>query len=340
MTQSPEAETPRDPVTQLVPDPVADQPVLDQPDAAVELATEVFLEHRELLFSIVYNLLSSIADTEDVLQETWLSWAGKGRQLMAAEIEHPRAYLVRIAMHHALARRVSLSRRRENYVGPWLPEPLITDVGGAGGGFAAPVPQDASDPALRAESVSVALLVVLETLAPLERAVFVLHEVFGYAHTEIAEILDRHPAAVRQLAHRAREHVQARRPRFRTDPKVRREVTERFLTAALGGDLGALMAMLAPDVMAWGDGGGKARNAGPRPVEGREKVARLLVGFAASRTPTGIQIGYRQLNGDPSALLYSDGAPYAALVVDLTADGELVQGVYAVTNPDKLSRID
>jgi RNA polymerase sigma-70 factor (ECF subfamily) len=151
-------------------------------------ATQLFADHRELLFSVVYNLLGTVADTEDVLQDTWLAWATRNTE----EITNPRAYLVRVAVNTALARQAVISRRRETYVGPWLPEPLITDA------------PDTTDPALRAESVSMAMLVVLETLTPLERAVFVLHEVFGYAHTEIAEILNRSPAAVRQLAHRAR----------------------------------------------------------------------------------------------------------------------------------------
>ncbi|WP_416984464.1 RNA polymerase sigma factor SigJ [Streptomyces sp. T028] len=297
-------------------------------------ATQVFADHRELLFSIVYNMLGSVSDTEDVLQETWLSWAARHEH--AAEggeaIGHPRAYLVRIAVNGALAHRAAVSRRRETYVGPWLPEPLVgplTDV---------PVPGDGADAALRAESVSMALLVVLETLTPLERGVFVLHEVFGYPHTEIAEILGRSPSAIRQLAHRAREHVHARRPRYEPDPQVRREVTERFLDAALGGDLDALLRLLAPDVTLWGDGGGKGAG-GPRPLRGRDKVARLLASVAP-RSGQGLRIAYRSVNGDPSALLFAGDTPYAVLVLDLTPDGDRVCGIYAVANPDKLSHID
>jgi RNA polymerase sigma factor (sigma-70 family) len=163
-------------------------------------ATQVFVEHRELLFAIVYNLLGSVADTEDVLQETWLSWAGRNQDPRAEPIDNPRGYLVRIAVNQTLARQAAIKRQRETYVGPWLPEPLLTSDS-----------EDAVEAAMRAETVSIALLVVLETLSPLERAVFVLHEVFGYSHPEIAGILDRRPAAVRQLSHRAREHVHARR---------------------------------------------------------------------------------------------------------------------------------
>ncbi|MCW2916048.1 MAG: sig14 [Actinomycetia bacterium] len=298
-------------------------------DTTEDTATQVFADHRELLFSVVYNLLGSVADTEDVLQDTWLAWAPRSRASSAKEIVNPRAYLVRIAVNAALARQAAISRRRETYVGPWLPEPLVT--------AATSVP-DVADPALRAESVSMALLVVLETLTPLERAVFVLHEVFGYAHTEIADILDRTPSAVRQLAHRAREHVHARRPRYQADPRVQQQATERFLAAALGGDLDALMEILASDVTMWTDGGGKARAAVLRPVHGRDKVARLIVGVA-SRAPQDLDIRYRSVNGDPSALLFADDAPFAVMVIDLSPDGDQVSGIYAVTNPEKLTHV-
>ncbi|WP_133909705.1 RNA polymerase sigma factor SigJ [Streptomyces sp. NBC_00582] len=302
------------------------------PQPVAHTATQVFADHRELLFSIVYNMLGSVSDTEDVLQETWLSWAARHEAEGAEAIGRPRAYLVRIAVNGALAHRAAVSRRRETYVGPWLPEPLVGPLGDA------PAPADGEDAAVRAESVSMALLVVLETLTPLERGVFVLHEVFGYAHTEIAEILGRSPAAIRQLAHRAREHVHARRPRYEPDPQVRRQVTERFLAAALGGDLDALLRLLAPDVTLWGDGGGKGAG-GLRPLRGRDKVARLLASVAP-RSGEGLRIAYRSVNGDPSALLFAGDTPYAVLVLDLTPDGDRVCGIYAVANPDKLSHLD
>ncbi|RKE20091.1 sigma-70 family RNA polymerase sigma factor [Streptomyces sp. TLI_171] len=289
-------------------------------------ATEVFTRHRELLFSMVYNLLGTVADTEDVLQETWLAWSGRHRSADAGPIVHPRAYLVRTAVNTALARRTEINRRRESYFGPWLPEPL---VGAA--------PEES--PGEHAEAVSMALLVVLETLTPLERAVFVLHEVFGYSHPETAGILGRSPAAIRQLAHRAREHVQARRPRYRADPAVRRQVTERFAAAVGGGDLDALLRLLAPDVTLWADGGGKATAAGARPVQGRGQVARLLVGGFA-RAPQGIRVQWATVNGDPSALLFVGDAPFAVLVLDLAPDGEQVTDIYFVTNPDKLAGVN
>lgn len=292
-----------------------------------ETATQVFVDHRELLFAIVYNILGTVADTEDVLQETWLSWTGRARRAPLEGITNPRAYLVRIAVNHALGRRAAITRRRETYVGPWLPEPLLDE----------PAPEDSTDHALRAESVSLAMLVVLESLTPLERAVFVLNEVFGYAHTEIAEVIDRSPAAVRQLAHRAREHVHARRPLYRAHPRVRRQATERFVEAALGGDIAALMEILAPDVTVWTDGGGKAP-AGLRPVRGRDKAARLFAGYA-TRRGNGLDIRYRRVNGDDSAVLFAGDSPYAVMVMDLTPDGEQVSDVYIVTNPEKLARV-
>jgi RNA polymerase sigma-70 factor (ECF subfamily) len=304
----------------------------------------VFLDHRELLFAIVYDLLGSVADAEDVLQETWLAWAPRTDAPRAAPIANPRAYLVRIAVHQALARQAAIRRRRETYVGPWLPEPLVTRLADTAAPNDAADTGDAADAAVRAEAVSMALLVVLETLTPLERAVFVLGEVFGYSHPEIAEILGRRPAAIRQLAHRARERVRARRPRYQADPHLRRQVTQRFLAAATGGDLPALLQILAPDVTLWADGGGKAPAAGPRPVQGRDEVARLLVsqrlGRGDARTRPAFRVRYRQVNGDPAALVFAGDAPFAVLVLDLTPDGEQVRGIYAVTNPDKLARVN
>ncbi|MDH6485296.1 RNA polymerase sigma factor SigJ [Streptomyces sp. SAI-127] len=289
-----------------------------------EEATGVFVEHRELLFGVVYNMLGSVTDTEDVLQDTWLSWSRRG----AGGIDNPRAYLVRIAVNHALQRRAVVNRRRETYVGPWLPEPLVTDEAGA------------DDPALRTESVSLAMLVVLESLSPLERAVFVLHEVFGYAHTEIAEIIDRTPAAVRQLAHRARAHVHARRPLYEARPRVRREATERFVRAAVGGDIAELMEILAPDVTVWTDGGGMRKQA-LRPVHGREKAARLLNGYAkrGGAGGLGLELRYRRVNGDDAAVLFDHDSPYAVIVLDLTPEGDRVSNLFVVTNPDKLTHV-
>ncbi len=229
-------------------------------DAGAAGAFEVFAEHHESLFSIVYKMLGSVGDTEDVLQETWMAWSSQD----LARIANHRAYLMRVAVNRATMHQNASRDRRETSFGPWVPEPPTTG-------------SDTSEPAVRGESVSRALLVVLETLTPLERAVFVLHEVFAYQHTEIAALLGRRPAAIRQIAHRAREHVQVRRPRARVDRRTHREVTERFVRAAFGGDLAALMEMLAPEVPLRADGGGKP---------GRGSLARTCKCVLAARQTT------------------------------------------------------
>lgn len=290
-------------------------------DDVMDTATATFSEHRGLLFSVVYNILGEVADTEDTLQEIWLAWAGANHD----QIGNARAYLVRIAVNEALSRLRRVQRNRETYIGPWLPEPLVTEA-------------DASESALQSESVSLALMVVLETLTPLERAVFVLHEAFGYGHTEIATILDRSPAAVRQLAHRAREHVQARRPRVAVDDQARKAVTERFLAAALGGDLQALMDVLAPDVELWTDSGGK-RRAARRVVMGRDKVARLLTSDVVAGDLIGMTLKEAVVNGEPAHGLYDGDQLYAVGIIELSDDGEHVRGIYGILNPDKLRHI-
>lgn len=283
------------------------------------MGTDEYTTHRGLLFNVVYNLLGSVADTEDVLQETWLSWTARTRQ-PGEEIRNPRAYLVRIAVNHALARQTAIRRRKETYLGPWLPEPLVTS---------------AEEQALPEESVSLAVLVVLETLSPLERAVFVLNEVFGYEHTEIAAILERKPAAVRQLAHRAREHVRARRPRFETDHATQTQVTERFVAAARSGDLPALMELLAPDVTLWVDGGGNIAGAARKAVQGRDRVGRTVGGYA--RGAAAFDIRVRPVNGIPAIVVFDGERTHSVLALDL--DGDAVQGIYVLINPDKISRI-
>ncbi|TDE59653.1 sigma-70 family RNA polymerase sigma factor [Nonomuraea mesophila] len=294
------------------------------PDGSEDSATQMFTDHRELVFSIVYNMLGSVSDTEDVLQETWLAWVARDLDT----IDNQRAYLIRIAVNKALARQSALRRLRETYFGQWLPEPLVSSAG-----------VDSAEDAVGNESLSMALLVVLETLTPLERAVFILFEVFGYSQAEIAGMIDRTPAAVRQIAHRAREHVQARRPRYPVDPRTQRQATERFMAAAFGGDLNSLLDLLAPEVTLWTDGGGKATAAGPLPIHGRDKVARLLMARAPRRS-AGLDIQYRLVNGEPSGVLFVADSPFAVFVLDLTSDGDRVRDIYAVTNPDKLSRIN
>ncbi|GAA4702691.1 RNA polymerase sigma-70 factor [Streptomyces youssoufiensis] len=293
--------------------------------AADDAVTERFLRLRHLLFSVIYNMLGSVADTEDALQEVWLAWAARHRAPTAGPVLNARAYLVRTAVNQALARRADLRRRRETYVGCWLPEPLFVTE------------DDASGPVERAEVVSMAVLVVLETLSPLERAVFVLHEVFGFGHPEIADALGRSPAAVRQLAVRARRHVHARRPRHRPEPGRHAEATARFAEAALGGDLQALLRVLAPDVTLWTDGGGKGPAVSARPVRGRERVAALFLAIAGALPPNPPRLRLRRTAGDPCALVVTDAGPLAALIVDLAPDDDRITAIYSVTNPDKLT---
>ncbi|MFF3914431.1 RNA polymerase sigma-70 factor [Streptomyces sp. NPDC001852] len=286
-------------------------------------ATDVFEEHRPLLMGVAYRMLGRVADAEDVVQDAWLRWSRAER----AEVREPRAYLVRITTRLAIDRLRQVQTRLEAYVGPWLPEPYLTEFGDA-----AP---DAADHAVLADSVSLALLVVLESLSPLERAVFVLREAFSYPYAEIAALLDRGEPAVRQLAGRARRHVGERRPRYEVDPGQRRELTERFLAAAAGGDLEGLMSLLAPDVRLVGDSGGKAK-APLRILHTADKVGRFLVAVAP-QSAAGLSYRFLEANGGPALLLLSDGKPESLVQVDV-ADGR-VATVYIVRNPDKLRHL-
>ncbi|WP_218158793.1 RNA polymerase sigma-70 factor [Streptosporangium canum] len=286
---------------------------MSQGDRA-ESATEAFVAHRNLLFTVAYEMLGSATDAEDVLQETWLRWTG----VDLGTVRDQRAYLVRITTRQALVRLRTLGRRKESYVGPWLPEPLLT------------TPDVAEDVEL-AESVSMAMLLVLETLTPTERAVFVLREVFDLAYDEIAGAVDKSPAAVRQIAHRARAHVAARRPRGVVSPAEARGVLEAFQRAVETGDLQRLLDILAPDVVLLGDGGGVVR-AAPAPVVGAGSVADVLGRFAmASLQPA-------QVNGHPALIRRLNGEIDTVMAVRI--DDGLISGLYAVRNPEKLSRME
>ncbi|SDF88369.1 RNA polymerase sigma-70 factor, ECF subfamily [Blastococcus aurantiacus] len=289
---------------------------------------DVFDQHRRLLFSVAYQMLGSVADAEDAVQDAWLRWSAGDRD----DVADPRAYLVRVVSRLALDRLDSARTRRESYVGPWLPEPLLTgrDTVAAG-----PAPTDPTAAAELGEQVSMALLVVLETLSPAERAVFVLREVFGLPVAETATALGRTESAVRQMAHRAREHVQARRPRFDTDPGAQRAVTERFLAACAGGDVEALLAALAPDAVLVSDGGGKAR-AALRPITGADKVARFAVGIACQGLALpGLRVEILDVNGASAVVAWAEGVPLMTMSL-VVADG-LVTQVLVVRNPDKLA---
>lgn len=280
-------------------------------------ATEAFLAHRNLLFTVAYEMLGSAADAEDVLQETWLRWAG----VDLGSVRDRRAYLVRITTRQALTRLRTLGRRRESYIGSWLPEPVLT------------VPDVAEDVEL-ADSVSMAMMLVLETLAPTERAVFVLREVFDVGYDEIAEAVGKSPAAVRQIAHRARTHVAARRPRGDVSADASRQALDAFRRAIETGDLQGLLDILAPDVVLLGDGGG-IKQAVLRPIVGAGKVVRLLA--AGLDRMTGMTLRTAQVNGHPALVLHADGQVDTVLALRL--DDGLVTGLYGVRNPEKLSHM-
>ncbi|MFF0696881.1 RNA polymerase sigma-70 factor [Streptomyces tendae] len=288
-----------------------------------DTATDVFEEHRPVLLGVAYRMLGRLADAEDVVQEAWLRWSGADRSV----VREPRGYLVRVTTRLAVDRLRQVKSRGETYVGPWLPEPYVTDFGDA-----AP---DTAERAVLADSVSLAVLVVLESLSPLERAVFVLREAFGYPYAEIAAMLERGEAAVRQLAGRARKHVDERRPRYDVDPAQRRDLTERFLAAAAEGDLAGLLATLAPDVRLVGDSGGRSK-APLRVLESADKVGRFLFAVAQQGIPDAT-FHFLELNGGPALLVRSGGKPDSVLQVDV-ADGR-IQSVYIIRNPDKLAAL-
>jgi RNA polymerase sigma-70 factor (TIGR02957 family) len=286
------------------------------------MSDDPFVAHRGLLFTVAYEMLGSAADAEDVVQETWLRWDAIG-EVARAEVGDPRAFLVRMVTRKALDRLRSNARRREEYVGAWLPEPLLT----------AP---DVADDVELAESVSIAMLTVLETLTPTERAVFVLREVFDTPYDEIAGAVGKSAAAVRQVAHRAREHVAARRPRMEVSRAEQQAVVERFVAAVTRGDLQGLLDVLAPDVVLVADGGGVVQ-AVANPVIGAKKVANLLRPF--NQLAADAEILPVLLNGAFGVRIVGtvDGADTAISFV--VEDGRISR-IYAVRNPAKLGRID
>lgn len=298
----------------------------------VRNSARVFDEHRDLLVSVAYRVLGSVTDAEDTVQEAWLRWSG----VDTSDVRDPRAFLVRVTTRLAIDRLRRAKARREAYVGPWLPEPILTG-------------RDVAEDVALAESVSMAMLVVLETLSPLERAVFVLREAFGMPYAEIADVLGRKDEAVRQLGRRARDHVQERRSRFDADQSEQRRVTERFLEATSTGNLEALMAVLAPGVTLVADGGGRAL-APRRPVRGAEKVARFLLAVATEEgmarflrsvggepVAADPRVHLAPVNGAPGILVVSGDKPISALVLGVS-DG-FVRTIYLVANPEKLAGV-
>ncbi|MEU7690880.1 RNA polymerase sigma-70 factor [Microbispora hainanensis] len=297
------------------------RPGITQPG---DLDQQVFVQHRNLLFSVAYRVLGSAADAEDAVQDAWLNWSAADR----SQVADPKAYLTRIVSNVALERLRSTQRKREAYVGPWLPEPILTSA-------------DTAETIADADSVSMAMLVVLETLSPLERAVFVLKEVFDFSHAEIAEAVERSEAAVRQAAHRAREHVAARRPRFAADRSRQRQVTERFFAAATGGDMNALMELLSPDVTLWTDGGGKVRQA-LRPVIGAATVAAWFASIGTVSyqgvEPADMNAELVEINGGPGIVFGAPGRVIATVTFDFDTDGRITT-IHNVANPDKLQAV-
>jgi RNA polymerase sigma-70 factor (ECF subfamily) len=290
--------------------------------ADLDRATEAFVTHRNLLFTVAYELLGSAADAEDVLQESWLRWV----KVDLDQVKDQRAYLVRITTRQALNRLRKAKQLRETYVGEWLPEPLLTTP-------------DVAEEAELAESVSMALMLVLETLTPTERAVFVLREVFGLDYDEIATAVDKAPAAVRQVAHRARQHGDARRPRELVSPRETRAALESFQHAVETGELQALLDVLAPDAVLIADGGG-IRQAAMRPVIGADKIARFLLGAIDKVERLGqlLTVGSASVNGNPALLLRLD-AEWDGILAIRVEDGRIA-GLYYVRNPEKLSHLD
>lgn len=283
---------------------------------------ERFTSLRPLLFTIAYEILGSATESDDVLQDSYLRWA----EVETAGVRDTKSYLAQLVTRQALNALRSGARRREEYIGPWLPEPLLLDE------------QDPSSDVVLAESVSMAMLVVLETLRPDERAVFVLREVFGFDYDEIAAAVGKSATAARQVAHRARRHVQARRPRFSpVDPVENARITEEFMTAAAGGDITTVLSMLAPDVVWTADSGGKA-SAARRPVVGADKVARTVVGLLrlGADLPD-VRVETAICNWAPAVLLYSAGRLEGVFTVEIV-DG-LITNFYAMRNPDKLAAV-
>ena len=289
----------------------------------VEVPTRLatFDQYRSLLFGIAYRMLSSVADAEDMVQETFIRW----QQAPEQEIRSPRAFLTTIISRLCINQLQSARAQREEYVGQWLPEPIVTTPG--------------SDPLenIRVdESLSMAFLLVLERLTPVERAVFVLREVFEYEYSELAAILGESESNCRQILHRARQHVTTMRPRFKASHQEKRDLLQRFLQAARNGDLEALVGLLASDIVLQSDGGGKAVGA-PNMIRGAKNVARGALGTLQKLMPRNLVVRLADVNGDPGIVSYLEGKPYSVLTLE-AGDGH-IQRIYSVTNPEKLAHL-
>ncbi|HVG59643.1 MAG TPA: RNA polymerase sigma-70 factor [Hyalangium sp.] len=273
-----------------------------------------FEAHRPSMLAIAYRMLGSAAEAEDVVQEAWLRWQATEREVVRSE----RAFLSTVVTRLCLDRLKSARTIREQYVGPWLPEPVRTD--------------SQVDP----ESISLAFLVLLESLSPVERAVYLLHEVFGYSHAEVAEMVGKEEATCRQILHRAREHIHARRPRFAPSKQAHERLVTGFMSACVSGDLEGLQRLLAEDVTSWADGGGRVRGAALKPVRGPDAVARLFLGLM-KKAPAGITPELADVNGWPALVLRLNGVVFD--VISFETDGERIHAIRSVINPEKLTRI-
>lgn len=306
----------------------------DQPAAGGIRAAETFDAHRRLLIAVAYRVLGRYADAEDVVQDAWLRWNGAD----ADAVEDPKAFLVTVTTRLAIDQLRKAQTRKESYVGPWLPEPVLAG---------AVDPRDAAsaeDRVVRDDTVSLAMLLVMETLSPLERAVFVLREAFDYSFAEIAAMLDRSEAAVRQLLSRARSHVHEKRSRYPLDDGARRGIAENFLAACTGGDIRPLLALLAPDVVLVADGGGVV-SAARRPVEGADNVARFVLGIVrkyaeavAKGQDLGIEVVPDGVNGAPAIIAHLDGRVVYVYTLELDERG-LVTDIFGMANPAKLAAV-
>lgn len=284
----------------------------------------VFEELRPLLFSIAYRMLGSVSEAEDIVQEAFLRW--HRASLDETGIDSPKAYLSTVVTRLSIDHLRSALVRRERYVGQWLPEPLLTDT-----------VSDVSEHAVLADSLSMAFLILLESLSPVERAVFLLHDVFGYGYDEIAQIVGKSEQNCRQLAVRARRRLEERRPRFQTSTTKQEELARTFFAAVERGDTEGLIHLLADDVVVYGDGGGKAPS-WPHPIEGRDRVSRLLAGLGRQMHEFGLSIRLTQLNGQPGAMFFApDGRLTNVIVLDIA--GDVIQTVCGIINPDKLGHL-
>lgn len=287
--------------------------------------TDPFEEYRSLLFAMAYHMLGSAMEAEDIVQEAYLRY----RATPPESIRSLKSFLTTIVHNLCVNQLKSARAQRETYVGPWLPEPVIT---GDGASLLSPLRQITDR-----ESISMAFLVLLESLSPLERAVFLLREVFDFSYAEIAQITGRDEAACRQLFSRARKHVRENRPRFAASPEDHARILDRFMAACLAGDMDSLTSLLAEDITVWSDGGGKVTGAARKPLHGREPVARALLANLA-RAPQGTTIEVIEANGLPAILTRVEGQVVAVITMEV-ADG-LIQAVRTVANPDKLAHLN